>query len=416
MTTTQLTKPALLGGPKVKTTPFGRGFKHDADAESDALRKRLQESEKLPLAMGPSILELRRQMCDMFGVRHCIPTSSGTAAIHAGLAALGIEPGDEVITTPCTDHGTIIGIMQLGAIPVFADVDPATAMSDLASIEGCITDRTRAILVVHLCGCPMDMDAVMALAQKHKLKVLEDAAQSWLAEWNGQLVGTIGHAGAFSMNESKHVSVGEGGIVLTNDDVIAGYMDRFVDKSYNRGGDGPIAPSMPALNYRLSEINAVLALEQIARLPQQVARRRARAATLAKAIEGVPGIRLQEPPTHSESSYWYGMLLVDAEKSGLDASTWIDALVAEGIESGRANVRNVMEWPLFQKLNEDPEAFPGYRPPGLMAGRFHLESCPHAAALASRAIRVPLNEFVTDEDMREIGAAIHKISQWYCHS
>jgi len=403
---------ALLGGPKVKTTPYGTGAKHDANVETEALRARLQAGP-LPLARGPSIMELRQRTETLFGVRCCVPTSSGTAAIHAGLAALGIEPGDEVITAPMTDHGTIIGIMQLQAVPVFADVNPYTMMIDAGTIEPLITERTRVLLPVHLAGCPTDMTGIMQLARKYRLKTLEDCAQSWLAEWRGKRVGTIGHVGTFSINESKHISAGEGGILITNRAGIGRYADLFVDKSYNRSGKGPVDPVMPALNYRLSEVNAVLAIEQLKRVRQIAAKRYQRGEKLATGIAGLPGVKLLRPPPHSKASYWYGVLLIDHDETGIDGPGFARALAAEGISAGAPVSRNILHWPLFRKLNENPTVFPTYCPPSLDEGRFDAASCPNANAMAQRTVRVHLNEYITAGDARDTIRAIRKVARWY---
>ena len=403
---------ALHGGPKTKRTPYGAGSKHDAEAESEALRARMLAGP-LPLALGPSILEMRRMVQEMFGVRCCVPTSSGTAAVHAGLAALGVQPGDEVITTPLTDHGTIIGIMQLNAIPVFADVNPATMMIDAGTIAPWLTARTRVLLPVHVFGCPADMDGIMNLAEARGLKVLEDCAQSWGAEWAGRPVGTLGHAGIYSINESKHISAGEGGIVITDDPEAGRYADLFVDKSYNRSGVGPVDPVMPALNYRLSEINAVIAIEQLKYLPEIARRRYALGEALAEGVAGLPGVSLLRPPAPAKSSYWAGVLIIDAGRAGVDGPGFARALAAEGISAGAPVQRNVLDWPLFGTLNENPRAFPTYIAPGLPAGRFDPADRPHAVAMARRAIRVHLDDFSTDEDIRQTAAAIRKVARWY---
>lgn len=403
---------ALYGGRKTKKTPYGSGAKHNAAREAEALRRRL-EAGPLPLALGPSIQRLRRRVQDLFGVRWCVPTSSGTAAVHAGLAALGVEPGDEVITTPMTDHGTLIGIMQLQAIPVFADVSPETMMITAETIEPHVSPRTRVVLPVHLAGCPTDMTGIMRLARRHKLRVLEDCAQSWLAEWRGRRCGTIGDVGIFSLNESKHISAGEGGLLITNSVARGRFADLFVDKSYNRTGKGPVDPVMPALNYRLSEIAAVLAVEQLRRGERICNRRHRLGEQLAAGIDGLPGVRLVRPPAHSKSTYWYGVLLVDEDEAGVDGPGFARALAAEGINAGAPVSRNVLHWPLFQRLNANPKAFPLYRPPGLRKGRFPLDRCPNATGMADRTVRVSLDEFTTAADIRDTIRAIRKVAGWY---
>ncbi len=399
---------AIHGGAKVKTTPYGKGCKHDAAAIAAALTKRLEGVEQLPLAMGPSIMDLRRRMGELYGVKHAVPTSSGTAAIHAGLAAMRIEPGDEVITTPSTDHGTAIGIMQLGAIPVFADVDRDTMMIEAHTVEPCITDKTRAILVVHFAGCPTDMDAMMKLADARGLMVLEDCAQSWLTEWRGKKAGTFGNVGIVSFNESKHLSTGEGGVILTDDDDIAAYADGFVDKSYNRSG-GDWAPSMPAFNLRLSEINAVLALVQLDKVQWVIDRRHELGERLTRGIADLPGVSALHPPDHSKSSYWRGVIRYDPDVVGLPVETFTEALSAEGIPAGAANARCIISWPLFQTLNKDPNAFSTYRAPGLKPGMFELSRCPNAAKLLERSFQVHISEFCTDQDMQQTAEAITKV-------
>lgn len=406
---------AIDGGSPTKTTPYGDGAKHPPN-EAEALRALTADRARLPLAMGKSILELRKRFRELFHVEHAVPTSSGTAAIHAALAAMGIAPGDEVITTPVTDHGTVIGIMQLNAIPVFADVRLDTVMIDAATIEPLITPRTRALLPVHFHGCPADMDGIMALARKYDLQVLEDAAQSWGARWNGQPVGTIGDAGAFSMNESKHLSVGEGGLLITNHASLAAAADKFVDKSYDRR-NGVNQPTAPAVNYRLSEIAATLGLEQLKRFQALAQRRHEIGERIADALQDVSGVDMLRSPMEGMCTYWHGLLILDPEVVGVDAKMFADALRAEGIGPTAANIRNIMRWPLFDRLNDEPNAFDNYRPPGLAPGRFAPDSCPTADALMTRGVRFRINEFMTDTDVDQTIEAVRKVATYYtaCH-
>lgn len=403
---------ALLGGPKVKTTPYGKGFKHDVETEIAALRRRM-EAGPLPLAKGQSIMAFRQRVQELFGVRCCVPCSSGSAAVHAGLAALGVGPGDEVITTPLTDHGTIIGIMQLNAIPVFADINPNTMMIDAGTIAPRITPRTRVLLPVHNLGCPTDMTGIMALAKQHGLKVLEDCAQSWMAEWEHRLVGTFGDIGIYSANESKHISAGEGGVILTNDEDLGRYADLFVDKSYNRTGNGPVEPVMPALNYRMSELNAVIAMEQINKVRAVADRRYELGERLAAGIAGLPGVSLLRPPSHGKCTYWGAVLFIEPSLAGVDGTGFCKALAAEGISAGQPVQGFVLQWPLFKTLNENPKAFRTYIAPGLTAGRFDVDQCPNAQAQRTRAIRLYLDNFCTDQDVEETIQAVRKVAAYY---
>ena len=403
---------ALLGGPKTKTTPYGKGAKHDAEAEVEALKRRFLAGP-LPLAKGPAILEFRQRVQELFGVTCCVPCSSGSAAVHAGLAALGVSPGDEVITTPLTDHGTLIGIMQLNAIPVFADVNPSTMMIDAGTIEPRLTARTRVLLPVHNLGCPTDMTGIMALAAARGLKVLEDCAQSWMAEWDHRLVGTFGQVGIYSANESKHISAGEGGVILSQDEAIGRYADLFVDKSYNRTGVGPVDPVMPALNYRMSELNAVIGVEQLKKVRAVGERRYALGERLAAGVAGLPGVTLLRPPAHSKCTYWGAVLFVDPAEAGIDGTGFAKALAAEGLSAGQPVQGFVLQWPLFRTLHENPTAFPTYIPPGLGQGRFDPAQCPHAQAMRSRAVRLHLDNFCTEQDIEDTACAVRKVAAHY---
>src|SRR5690554_4420555 len=197
---------------------------------------------------------MNRKFAEMYGVDYCVATSSGTASINVALGTVGVTAGDEVITSPITDMGTVIGILYQNAIPIFADLDPHTYNLDPKSVEEKITDKTKAILVVHLAGNPADMDAIMEIAKKHDIKVIEDCAQSYMSYYKGKLVGTIGDIGCFSLNDFKHISAGDGGMCLLNDEETYKKAFRFADKNYDRFSKDPSATrriEFLAPNYRM---------------------------------------------------------------------------------------------------------------------------------------------------------------------
>ncbi len=178
-------------------------------------------SGTLTSTKGSKVKELERRFAECLGVRHALACSSGTAAVHAAVAAIDPEPGDEIVTTPITDMGALAPILYQGAIPVFADVDPRTLNVTAATLEERLSDRTRAIVVTHLFGNPCDMDPILALAEKHGVPVIEDCAQAYLARCGDRPVGTLGAVGCFSLQQGKHITTGEGGLVVTDDEALA---------------------------------------------------------------------------------------------------------------------------------------------------------------------------------------------------
>ncbi|MDR0271093.1 DegT/DnrJ/EryC1/StrS family aminotransferase, partial [Paenibacillus sp.] len=264
---THTSKLAIHGGEKVKTTPFGTGKRFGLEEAKELLEA--LEQNTLFYHFGNKVKQFLADFNEMYKVPYSVATSSGTAAIHVALGAAGITVGDEVITSPITDYGSIIGILYQNAIPIFADVDPHSYNMDPASIEACITKRTKAILVVHLAGNACDMDPIMEIAKKYNIKVIEDCAQAYLTEYKGQLVGTIGDYGCFSTNDFKHISTGDGGIVSINSGNEEDYYrtHAFVDKNYKRIGTSlDRTPSSLAPNYRMTELQGAVGIAQLKRL------------------------------------------------------------------------------------------------------------------------------------------------------
>ncbi|MDA0747420.1 MAG: aminotransferase class I/II-fold pyridoxal phosphate-dependent enzyme, partial [bacterium] len=221
----QKTDLAIHGGKPVHSKPWRNGSFHFT--QEVAALKKLLSGPALPLARGKAVMAYREALKKQYGMKYAVPTSSGSAAIHVALAAAGIGAGDEVILSPLTDYGSIIGIFQLNAIPVFADVQSDGLLMDVNSAAEKITEHTRAIMPIHNGGYAVDMQAVMKLARKHNLTVMEDCAQAHLGSINGKYLGTIGHLGAWSTNESKHMKSGEGGFILTNNRKMAEKADLF---------------------------------------------------------------------------------------------------------------------------------------------------------------------------------------------
>ncbi len=261
-----------------------------------------------------------------FAIAHC----NGTATMHSCLAAAGVKPGDEVIVPPLTAAATAFCVLHQGAIPVFADIDERTFNIDPKSIEQRITPLTKAIIPVHLYGLMADMDPIMELAKKHNLTVIEDSAECFLSTYKGKLAGTIGHAASFSLQASKHITCGDGGIVVTNDDHYATMIRRFSVFGYHtlssksggvmpkkeRGDPTSIRHDFLGWNYRMSDLQGAVALEQTERLDELVDKRKKIGAMLLEAVKGCSWIVPQYVPPGYEHSYWTFVCRFEAEEAG----------------------------------------------------------------------------------------------------
>ncbi len=314
--------------------------------------------------------------------------------------------------------GSVIGILYQNAIPIFADLDPHTYNMDPASIEARITDKTKAIVVVHLAGGPADMDPIMAIARKHNVKVIEDCAQSYQCRYKGRLAGTIGDIGCFSVNDFKHISAGDGGMVVTNDEDLYLKAMRFADKNYDRLATSPSAGrKIPFLapNYRMSELVGAVGLAQLDRLNWICDKRHQFGDKLTAGIKDLPGITPHVVLDGCESSYWFYMLRVDEKKAGVNRDTFSEALNAEGIPCSAGYIPTcVYEYDLFQNKN----AFDGTHVPfdSPYYGKevdYHKGLCPVAEEILETAVRLNVNEFYTDQDLADTIAAIRKVANYY---
>ena len=267
-------------------------------------------SGHLTSTKGKFVHELEQRFAALMGMKHAYACTSGTAAVHTALAALDPEPGDEVVTTGITDMGALTPILYQGAIPVFADVDPRTCNVTARTIEERLGDRTRAIVVTHLFGNPCEMGDIMALAAERGIPVIEDCAQSYMATWDGRLVGTFGAVGCFSLQQGKHITTGEGGFVVTNDDALARRMFLFVNKAWGYGDSKPDHYFL-ALNYRMSELQGAVALGQLPKLEWSVSRRTKAARRLTGQLQGLRGISTPWVSPDAVHTYWKYCLYVD---------------------------------------------------------------------------------------------------------
>lgn len=317
----------------------GRTF----EAEELNLLRRVLDSGTLNCTRGTMVNELERRFAELLDLPSATAVSSGTSAVHCAVAAVDPEPGDEIISSPITDMGAIAPILYQTAIPVFADVDPDTYNLTAEAIERVITPRTRAIIVTHLFGNPADMDPILELARRHRLVVIEDCAQAFLATYRGRQVGTLGDIGCFSLQQGKHITSGEGGLVVTANEHFARRMRLFHDKAWGYGDPQPdhyfLAP-----NYRMTELQGAVALAQLDRLEGFVRHRQRMADRLTQALETLPGVAPPQTTAHGSHVYWRYTVQVDEQA----AEVSLTRLGSKLREAGIAALPRYIQKPAFE--------------------------------------------------------------------
>ena len=325
-------KAAILGGKPVRTKRFQSWPVWDRSAEESILS--VLRSGNWFRGRGTKVSEFEKKYAELMGTKRCLATASGTTALLVALHVLGIDAGDEVITSPYTFIATYNVLFLSKVLPVFADTDPETFQINPDKIEERINKNTKAILPVHILGLPADMDRINAIAKKHNLLVIEDACQAWLAEWRGKKCGTLSDLGCFSFQNSKHLPAGEGGAIVGNDDEI---MDRCYSfhncgrayGSVKRTSSYPIRGS----NRRMQEFQAVILMSQMKRLESDTERRNQNAKYLTSRIKDIPGIlphKLYKEVTRA-AYHLYPFRYKKEYFNGLPRDKFLSALRAEGI-------------------------------------------------------------------------------------
>ena len=404
-------KLALDGGPQAKRTPFGKGTRH-GEAEKQLLGEVI-DSDLLFYFLGTKVFELQREFAAMYGRKHCIACSSGTAAVHIALGALELPAGSEVITSSITDMGSLTGLLYQGLVPVFADVEPETLNMDPASVAANITGKTRAILVVHHAGLAADMDAMLDIGRKHNVRVVEDCAQAYCCDYKGRLAGTMGEISAFSLNHFKHITCGSGGMVLTNDDRLRYLASLFLDKCYQRE-EKIRNPFFLAPNYQMTELQGAVALAQIRKVQAIVDRRNRLGERLNAHLREIPGVAPQKVPEGLKHTYFLYLFRLDLETLGCSAAEFSRALAAEGVPNSAQLItggRPVYLYDIFQKRS----ALPGTEWPFSPGRHYRKGDCPVAEAAFDCWITMNIYEHYTEEDIDQIALGIGKVAHHFAH-
>lgn len=398
-------KPALLGGKPVRTGRSPSWPVFDAKEEQELIK--VVRSGRWSRGDGRAMRRFEEALGGVLGAKHALATSSGTGALLTSLQALDVQAGDEVLLPSYTFVACVNVVLACNALPVFVDVDPETFQIDPLELEGAITDRTTAMMPVHLGGSVADLDAILSIAGKHGTPVVEDACQSHLAEWRGRKVGTFGRIGCFSFQASKNITSGEGGFLVTDDEAL---YDRCFSYHWNGRSPRPGAPKRPGCKFMMSEFQAAVLLAQLTRLEEQSKRRSENAEYLSRLLREVPGIapaRMYEGCTRN--SYHLYMFRYQSEAfANLPRSTFLKALGAEGVPASGG----------YQPLHREPfivdalqsRGFQRLFPSDRIAQWKERNACPKTDRLCAEAVWLTQNTLLGPRsDMDQIAEAVRKV-------
>ena len=365
-------------------------------AESDEVMAVMQSGW---LGTGPKVAQFEQAFSEYKGVAHAAALNSCTAALHLAILAAGIEAGDEVITTPLTFCASINAIIHAGGTPVLADIDPVTMNIDAAQVEAKITSRTKAILPVHFAGRPCDMDALLHLADKHQLKIIEDCAHAIETEYKGQKVGTLGDFGCFSFYVTKNVVTGEGGMVITKseEDVarikMLGLHGMSKD-AWKRFGDEGFKHYQVlecGFKYNMMDLQAAIGIHQLARVEANWQKRQAIWHRYNAAFASLP-ISLPAPiESGTRHAYHLYTLLIDEQRCGISRDAFLDAMTAQNIGLG-VHYLSIPEHPYYQQTFD-------WKP----------DDYPEAMKVGRQTVSLPLSAKLTSSDVDDVINAVSEL-------
>ena len=401
-------KPALLGGEAAHKGSFP-GWPRISESHEKTWQDVLQRHGWCRLN-GDYVNRFEAEYAKILGSKHCVAVANGTSSLYASLNVLGVGPGDEVIVPPYTFVATINAVLLQHALPVFVDTDRETFMIDAAKIEASITERTRAMIPVHLGGNVADMDAILDISKKREIPVIEDACQAHFAEWRGKRAGTLGDTGCFSFQVSKNLSGGDGGAVMTDRDDLVELIYSFHTNGITRDGKRGPGYFENGANLRMTEFQGALLLEQLTRVEAESQIREQNAAYLTERLEAIPGIHPAKGyDGTTRNAYHLYMFRYDPEAfSGMPRSRFQEALRAEGVPtySGYTplNKQPFLKETLYSRgyLNVyGKETIDDY---------FNRIECPENDRLCTEAVWLLQNMLLGPRsDMEDIANAIEKI-------
>lgn len=413
---------ALLGGAKAVKIDPADTFKWPIVNQEmeDAVVKVLRDGSMSGFDITRAF---ERGFAEWHGMTYAVGFNNGTAALHTAMFALGIGPGDEIICPSVTYWASCLPAMMLGATVTFADIDPDTLCVDPADIEKRISERTKAIVVVHYLGMPCDMDAITTIARRHGLKIIEDVSHAHGGLYKGQMVGTFGDASCFSLMSSKSFAVGEAGILLTNDRSVRdralyfGFYLRHDEIEDETLKQGPLGIPAGGCKYRMHQMSSAVGLVQLKKYPREMAEIDKAMNYFWDLLEGVPGIRAHRPPKGSGSTMggWYAAhgLYDPEELGGLSVKRFCEAVRAEGASCKPGCNRALHLHPHFRHGAASSDAKPRANLPEAVDCRETEWCLPVSEGIQSRTYFVPWFTRFRKEIIEEHAAAFRKVAENY---
>lgn len=391
---------AIFGGKPVREDKIFYGRQCVGEDDIEAVAEVLRSPY---ITCGPMVNSMESKICEITGAKYAVAVSNGTAALHIACMALGVGPGDEVITTPITFAASANCALYCGARPVFADINPKTYNIDPDSIEAHITDKTKAVVAVDFTGQAVELDRIKAICDKHGLKLIEDAAHSIGTLYNGKGVGSIADLTTFSFHPVKTVTGGEGGCVATNDEAMYKHLLRLRSHGITRNADECVHEAHGlwyneqvelGYNYRMTDFQAALIKSQLGKLEDFKAKRRAIVDKYNKAFSEMPEIIVQEEIPESDTCRHLYIINLNFDVLNCNRKEFFDALYAENT-CPQVHYMPVYYHSYYEKL-------------GYVKGL-----CPNAEKLYDGIMSIPLYPSLTDKDTDDVIAAVKKVCAYY---
>ena len=409
---------ALEGGRPVSRAPIA--MEHGGVVEEDEIDAvvAVLRSGRLWQYNGEHIAAFEGEWADYVGAKHALAVNTGTTTMEIALAAAGVGPGDEVITTPFTFIATQVAILRQNAVPIFADIDPQSFNISPQSVAEAITERTKAILVVSIFGHPVDMDPIMALAQRHDLTVIDDAAQSLGAEYRGCKIGSIAHITSFSFTAAKAMTTaGEGGMITTDDDDLAHKMRMIRAFGYDRIKclpTGRLRYDMLGWNARITEVQAAMGRVQLRKLAQFNQRRIENARYLTERLSQAEGIVPPAVSSEVHHVFWQYTIRLQEGQFIEGRDRFREALAAEGVESSIYYDPPIYRQPYFQELRGHGNTSCPFGCPWYLGDvDYSRVSLPVAEKACREVLSLPVHNLLDLGDMENVAMAVQKVADAY---